>query len=156
MKKYKLIKEYPYSPEVGIIVEQTNENKMRYKYNDFDISLTIIEHYPEFWQEVKEPLFVTDDGVEIFDEDLFYIPRIISDYIIESHHADCTKTYTKNLLKFKTKEASEQWIKENKPRFSEKQVLDAIEKVKEYNSIYAQNTTLGYCPIIKLKKELGL
>lgn len=42
MKNYKLIKEYPGSPELGHIV------------NDICFVQIFCENYPEFWQEVKE------------------------------------------------------------------------------------------------------
>lgn len=141
MKKYKLIKEYPYSPEVGIIVSELNGYNL----------CNVIKDYPEFWQEVKEPLFITEDGVRLYDltervfgvcpkgswETNYYsgdgIPLEILDFSLN-----------KVWKYFSTKGAAEQWIRENKPRFSEKQVLDAL---------YAHLHKSDYDSV---KKELGL
>ena len=57
--RYRLVKEYPGSPKLGNIIDNLE--------NDW------IENYPEFWddmtelpQKVKQPLFTTEDGVDIF------------------------------------------------------------------------------------------
>lgn len=47
-KKYKLIKEYPGSPKLGICVDEVI---------DYDKELNSYKNYPEFWQEVKKPNF---------------------------------------------------------------------------------------------------
>ena len=54
MKKYKLIKKYPGSPEIGTIVRW---NRGRYYFNksmNKAYLLGQVESYPEFWEEVKE------------------------------------------------------------------------------------------------------
>ena len=44
MKKYKLIKEYPFSPKLGTISN----------INDNPLDLKLVTKYPEFWQEIPE------------------------------------------------------------------------------------------------------
>lgn len=54
MKKYKLIKEYPGSPELGYILKPTIHTEFETKeYILYNQILTPI-NYPEFWQEVIE------------------------------------------------------------------------------------------------------
>jgi uncharacterized protein involved in tolerance to divalent cations len=58
MKKYKLIKEYPGSPEVGTIVS-FYDSLQSYIYLDSTIttrfiSSSLIEKNPEFWEEIIE------------------------------------------------------------------------------------------------------
>jgi len=52
MKKYRLIKQYPNSPEIGFILEPSNKyGHNGYVYNGFPINT---EKYTEFWKEVVE------------------------------------------------------------------------------------------------------
>lgn len=57
--KYKLIKLYPNSPEIGTIVQKVKSGN-GYGWNNegpYDSRLftnKTVEHYPEFWEEVKE------------------------------------------------------------------------------------------------------
>jgi hypothetical protein len=57
MTKYKLIKEYPGSPKLGILVSKAKFH-MHYNYNggDFNSSLRIsdVENHPEYWELVVE------------------------------------------------------------------------------------------------------
>jgi hypothetical protein len=50
-KKYKLIKEYPGSPELGTIVDRRDVNSPNI---NMTVSQNYVENYPEFWQEVVE------------------------------------------------------------------------------------------------------
>ena len=57
--KYKLIKLYPNSPEIGTIVHKTKaENGYGWKdegpYDSRLFTNKTVENYPEFWEEVKE------------------------------------------------------------------------------------------------------
>lgn len=100
-----------------------SDNKLQIKYKELPNS----EHsfYPDL-EKVKEPLFITEDGVEIFEGDKFYF--------IDVEYKTCLYYAYKNInFKKESKfpifsliEKSEKWIEDNKPRFSKKQVLDAI------------------------------
>lgn len=52
MNKYKLIKKYPNSPEVGCIVEYYDYG--RYAKGDFIVDQLTLDSNPEFWKVVKE------------------------------------------------------------------------------------------------------
>jgi len=57
MKKYKLIREYPNSPDIGTILYEKEkcyswDNEGPYEGRVFDKD--IIQNYPEFWEEMKE------------------------------------------------------------------------------------------------------
>lgn len=55
MKKYKLIKEYPGSPEINTILEQRAENVFYCSNNsNFFRHKNELENYPEFWELVVE------------------------------------------------------------------------------------------------------
>jgi len=53
--KYKLIKSYPGSPELG--------------YESIDDH----SRYPEFWEPAKEPLITTIDGTPIYEGDTYFV-----------------------------------------------------------------------------------
>ena len=89
--KYKLIKEYPGSPKLGTITDRT---------------MYFPEYYPSFWQPViekmfmsvdnniittykpkaKQPLFTTEDAVNIFEGDTIY--GVNNDWKVFSHYTD--------------------------------------------------------------------
>ncbi len=78
MKKYRLKKWYPSLPlewkDNGIIIVEKYDNisyKKLLEEGVFQIiSSRDVENNPDFWEEVKQPLFVTEDGVEVFDGDV--------------------------------------------------------------------------------------
>lgn len=81
------------------------------------------------WVEVKEPLFVTEDGVNVFKYDYFY-------YV--SKYGICYKGYARELSAtnkefkyFSTPEAAKKYIDQNEPKFSAKDVEEALLSAKE-------------------------
>lgn len=129
--KYKLVKKYPGSPNIGDTAELDIElGDFRVSNNYFQpISKKQIINYPEFWEEVKEPLFVTEDGVDVFKYDYFY-------YV--SKYGICYKGYARELSAtnkefkyFSTPEAAKKYIEQNKPRFSVKDIEEALLSAKE-------------------------
>jgi hypothetical protein len=57
MKKYKLIKEYPGSPELGTVVEKQIKSQTYYHiHNDrkFGVLSEHVEDNPEYWEEVND------------------------------------------------------------------------------------------------------
>jgi hypothetical protein len=149
MKKYKLIKEYPKSPKLGCYIEIDDSD------NGF-VELTSNEYvklsdYPDYWQEIKEPLFITEDGINVYDVNEILFKIILEDTTnISWINVSLLKSQIYQTDKvFSTKEAAEKWIKENKPRFSEKQVLGALQKGFYKAKIWAE-----FVP--SFKKELGL
>ena len=148
MRKFKLIKKYPNSPELGYIIEILPGTNM-YFYNGSQICYS--DEYPEFWEEIKEPILTTEDGYEIFEGDKVYFVEI-GEYL----HKGCeiVNSYKNNYILdkdfkfFKTKENAEKYIYENKPEFSRKQILDALE--------YAKYTEGLWVLTLKIKEKLQL
>lgn len=55
MKKYKLIKEYPGSPELETIIIEAADIKNKYFIKRNDIwYINSPENYPEFWEEIRK------------------------------------------------------------------------------------------------------
>jgi hypothetical protein len=79
-------------------------------------------------KKVKQPLFTTEDGVDIFEGDSFYninnkdwlLRNIIKINLLDY------QTYYKNQINFSTKEKAEEYILMNKPCLSLKEVLDIV------------------------------
>lgn len=142
MKKFKLKKCYPGSPELGY---ETNFNN-----NDEDWgtpNMLIINdciNYPEFWEEIKEPLFVTEDGVEIqIGDKLHYLNKINGvrgEYYWDNsgqfpHKEYFQESRNKDIFYwFASKEKLEIFwdnLQGNKPRFSAKDIEEALLYAKE-------------------------
>lgn len=138
MRKFKLIKEFPLSPVKGTIATfKTMQEEIEGIYDMGAIPnliLTDCTQFPEFWEEVKEPLFVTEDGVEVTNKDTevkLVNPVTLASVVIKAYQWDGTRKvffFEKNAIKY---------IDENKPIYSKKQIKNAIEK-----AIY--DSTLGY------------
>ena len=130
--KYKLVKKYPNSPNIGDTAELDIElGGFRVSSNYFQlIPKKQIINYPEFWEEIKEPLFVTEDGVDVFKYDYFY-------YV--SKGGICCKGYASGELSatnkefkyFSTPGAAKKYIDQNKPKFSVKDIEEALLFAKE-------------------------
>jgi hypothetical protein len=58
MRKFKLIKEYPGSPELGTIVEKELRSSSSYFYRSGDRRICVfndhVENNPEYWEEIKD------------------------------------------------------------------------------------------------------
>lgn len=67
--KYKLIKQYPGSPNLGEIAEPQD---VGYLAGRFRIAACLIENYPEFWEEVKEAIITSKEGIPLYYGDKYY------------------------------------------------------------------------------------
>jgi hypothetical protein len=119
--------------------------------------------WPEFFEEVKKP---TEDGFKIFKGDKVFVvyldctypiePYTIS-FILNANDYDGTNPHYKY---FSKRENAEKWVKENKPKFSEKQIREAISISHERTLATTPNTQYytDYRNINtdRFKKELGL
>ena len=89
----------------------------------------------------KEPLFVTEDGVEIFEGDSYYF--VTSHWrIFKELPANKFSGKSTGIKYFSTKEAAKKYVDENKPRYSKKDIKNLIDN--------ASTTSDYYC----YKKEL--
>ena len=76
----------------------------------------------EIPQKIKKPLFTTEDGVDIFENDEVYFVNKIGD-VFHTNHLKIKK-YQSHLLYFSTKEAAEEYILMNKPVLSLKEIKE--------------------------------
>lgn len=133
--KYKLIKCYPGSPNIG------DTAIFRENYSDYTISNTfhqplpknIIELNPEFWQKIKESLFITEDGIVLYNEDdkvFGVLPK--ANWQVNYYNGNgiplsvlLPKTITAWKF-FSTKKTAEEYIHYNKPLYSRKDVKELL------------------------------
>ena len=107
-------------------------------------------------QHYKEPILTTEDGYEMFEGDKVYFVEI-GEYL----HKGCetVNSYKYNYILdkdfkfFKTKENAEKYIYENKPEFSRKQILDAIDICDSYYTTHSDNY---FIKVSHLKRLLNL
>lgn len=165
IKKYKLIKPYPLF--IGkqerklklnsiVVWKETQKHYKFYKngkfYTDFHFTAKEIENYPEYWREVKkeeykkQPLFTTEDGVEIFENDKYWFVKPLQDYylgeVIAIEHS-MTGRKQENILDFSTKEKAEEYIIMNKPCLS----LNDVNKA--YSAPHGSNLHLNLIARLK-------
>ena len=100
------------------------------------VNITKIEH-------VKELLFITEDGKEIFEGTNFWF----TNNLFELKYWNCevmaslasNNYFLSNKPKFFSKEAAEKYIEENKPQYSKKQVINILrgfdKTISEYEDI---------------------
>lgn len=98
------------------------------------INITKIEHY-------KEPLFVTEDGVAIFENDKYAVVAIndftyLNNLIVAKSFNDAARgggvRYNKKY--FSTMEIANKYIEENKPQYSKKDMINFANYAKSYIS----------------------
>lgn len=98
------------------------------KPKNYHVSLNSIKH-------IKQPLFTTEDGVEIFEGDTVYYIETkdelelcfkVNKYIVLKYPGRFVSD--KSLYSFSTKEKAEKWILMNKPLLSLQEIKDVFEK----------------------------
>lgn len=75
MKRYRIVKEYPGSFKIGTeLFYDTTHGIYRINGVGFlnHLDKSVVENNPEFFKEVKVPLFRTEDGVDICEGDQYY------------------------------------------------------------------------------------
>jgi hypothetical protein len=116
MKKYKLIKEYPGSPDLGTEVEKESNSKSSssYFYRSGDKRICVfndhVEYNPEYWEEVN---------------DIYYMVSLTDMPFHNSWEPIRVETMpfdTDNRRYFETKKQAEEFILYNKPCLSYKDV----------------------------------
>ena len=85
----------------------------------------------------KQPLFTTEDGVDIFEGNYFIPVSLTGKYGFKPFELCIQKWTTRahDLTAFKyfsTHQAAEQWIKENKPVFSKTEMLEMFDEYKNH------------------------
>ena len=122
MKKYRLKIKYPnlfQKNEIGDIVyyNSLTKNYVKAEAPHYSVSVYDVENFPDCWElvEEKEPLFVTEDGVEIFVGDNFI--SIGKDFI-KNEITAYNLPYTGDFKRFKHESNADTYIWKNKPVFS--------------------------------------
>lgn len=138
MKKYKLIKWYPSLPKnwkIGMIVGMGDRNWGYSPISSIEYNKCLdnneVENNPEFWEKVESPLFITKDNISKYFGDTYY-------YIVENDRGIIPHAWEilEGIITWQNPEKSplgkvnfhdlkkaEQYIKENKPQYSEKDML---------------------------------
>lgn len=122
MRKFKLIKCYPGSPELGTVVEKQIKSQTYYHiYNDrkFGVLSEHVENNADYWEEVEDNIWwiVFKNAETMFHS---WTPYRLE--TILSYHKGDTREY------LKTKEEAESFIILNKPCLS---INDIKENVSE-------------------------
>lgn len=115
MRKYKLIKEYPNSPDKGTIVTLKDEMKWGFAYA-FCIPGNYLIDYPQ-WQEL-DPLFEDYNGNPIFEGDKYWY--VLGGQIFLFTCTDKSQfMHCSNIVRFSTEQAAQEYLQEqhgmNKP-----------------------------------------
>jgi hypothetical protein len=119
MKKYKLIKEYPGSPELGTIVEKHIKSQTYYHtYNDrkFGVLSEHVEDNPEYWKQLMEMCFVVSER-DYNQGNYTYFKEWTVYKIYEDNQRDSMLNY------FETEEEAKSFIFYEKPCLSLNDVL---------------------------------
>jgi len=99
-------------------------------------------------EKAKQPLFTTEDGVDIFENDNFYSTRkdcLGSIIKYKGNPFEIASTKCKEFVDFSTKKAAENYIKMNKPCLSLNDVLSITNKTSFVPEDFSKNL---------IKKEL--
>lgn len=112
MMKYKLIKEYPGSPELGTVVEEKCKTSNFYMFNSNAVLRSHVEDNPKYWEKVNENLWYVVSNRDYQEGNMLFQEWFI--YSIET----CFPKDNGVLLYFKTKEEAEEYVFYNKPCLS--------------------------------------
>ena len=87
-----------------------------------------VEQQPDWFEEIKdEPILVTEDGKELYDREEYWIVNIQNWGDIQIGHFISNFPLDKDVYKiFSTRQAAETWIKENKPKWSDKDMEESF------------------------------
>ena len=127
MKKYRFKIKYPnlfQKNEIGDIVyyNSLTKNYVKAEAPHYSVSVYDVENFPDCWElvEEKEPLFITEDGVEIFIGDTFVI---VEDDFTKLNLTAFNIPYPEDFKKFKHESNADTYIWKNKPVFSYKDFI---------------------------------
>jgi hypothetical protein len=143
MKKYRLIKLYPGIDSFGFVGMQVSFDNAIKMYvplilNKRGITKQAVENWPEYWEEIKEPLFVTEDGVELFNINDRVFGVLTKANWQKYYNGDgvylgiIINKKSSDWKYFSTKEAAEKYYDLNIPKYSKKQILDTLYQCKEH------------------------
>jgi hypothetical protein len=127
MEKYKLIKTYPGSPELGTIVEQESSSKsyfFRSENGNICVLKNHVEDNPEYWKKFNEySWYAVFKKPYMQDDKEYFTPWKI--YMIET-----LDTESPDRRLFKSHEEAEEYLLYNKPCLSLNNVRGLLDKVE--------------------------
>lgn len=140
MKKYKLKQWYPSLPEEwkdrkGIVSFNTIRNGYEMEGVDGIAWIIGVHEFSnkDFWElvEEREPLFVTEDGVECFDGDEYIAISYAFSKVNRVAHANAHvyslgTPYSGDVMRFKYESSADEYILWNKPLLSLKDIDETI------------------------------
>jgi len=129
MKKYRLKQWYPslggdFKNGEKIIFWGERGCYVKNFGDDISLRKTEVENNPDFWEliEEQEPLFITEDGVEVFTGHSFII---VGDDFIKHKLTAFNLPYTQDFKKFKHESNADRYIWQNKRVFSYEDMMKA-------------------------------
>jgi len=118
---YKVIKSWPNGPSVGEIFKKTpGKTSYQSSFHPWSIHTDVVENSPEFF---APRLFVTEDGVDVYRGDTFYVLNISSKYWHPATADTGHKVDDQNWKYFSTEVAVETYAKTLKQAFKKNQWL---------------------------------
>lgn len=73
-------------------------------------------YYDGNWAEILTPLFQTEDKVDIYEGDEYWYSYKSAHCCCHCGNANLNVTFPDDIIRFSTKEATEAWLKANKPK----------------------------------------
>ena len=122
-----------------------SNNDLKDIYIEFEPTPIQQSRILKYCEKVKEALFITEDGVEIFTNQLFY--HVDSNWSINTGKTTDNFIKLKGYKEFSTKKAAEDWIINNKPCLSINDIINSNISIDVNNYNYYKNE------LIKLTKS---
>lgn len=119
-KKFKLIKKYPGNSNVGAVYTQVGSDTHGTPTINCLGKIISPEFYPEYFEEVNELLFRTEDDVDIYPGDTFYTTSEQTYCEPKECLATVGSHNNSGYKRFSTLVAAQVWAEENRPQFSVK------------------------------------
>ena len=119
MRKFRLIKKYPGSPQLDSIRTGSEENCRLFP------SEKCMENNPEFWEEVKKPILTTEDGVDLYDRDDYWYVYLANYDIHKSIVSIYSETHSTSKT-FSTRQAAKDYVNLHKPKFSKQDIITLL------------------------------
>lgn len=113
---------------MGLVVSNIKQPDFIHIVYNHDLKDSI---YPDFnnVQKLKQPLFTTEDGVDIFEGDIYY--KVINDTFQLFIMENASKGESLRSKVFSTKEKAEEYILMNKPCLSLNDIFKDVEKMRK-------------------------
>ena len=129
MKKYRLKQWYPSLDEKWDTTHryeyQSSTGYMCNKSMQHCVIIYKKELHSDFWEEVEEPLFTTEDGVEVYDID-FLVFAVKGDFLKIQIFALAFSQNKNDMKSFYHESNADTYIWKNKPVFSYNDVMEFI------------------------------